>query len=83
MRIEVGPPLKLTDRDTVLLATDGLFDNLTLAEIIEAIRKDPLSRLVPRLIALCQHRMSGTDEGHPSKPDDLTMLIYRPLRAAR
>ncbi len=39
MRIELGPPLKLARYDTVLLASDGLLDNLYTDEIVELIRK--------------------------------------------
>ena len=49
MRIEVGSPLTLAPRDTVLLATDGVFDNLHLQEIIEMIRVGPLGRAAFRL----------------------------------
>ena len=34
MRVEIGPALQLAVRDTVLLASDGLFDNLFIDEIV-------------------------------------------------
>ena len=39
MRIEIGAPLELARRDTLLLASDGLSDNLLIHEIVERIRK--------------------------------------------
>ena len=42
MRVEVGPALQLAARDTVLLASDGLFDNLYIDEIVDTIRRGPL-----------------------------------------
>ena len=39
MRIEMGCAIELSPRDTVLLATDGLFDNLRTREIVELLRK--------------------------------------------
>ena len=39
MRIEIGPRLKMARRDTLVVASDGLFDNLHTAEIIEIARK--------------------------------------------
>jgi len=39
MRIEVGSVLHLAARDTLLLASDGLADNLHTAEIVECVRK--------------------------------------------
>ena len=37
MRIEIGPPIDLATYDTLLVATDGLADNLHIEEIIERI----------------------------------------------
>lgn len=78
MRIEVGPSLLLAPRDTLLLATDGLSDNLITSEIVELIRKGPLDRAALGLAGRCRERMGGASEGRPSKPDDLTFLLYRP-----
>jgi len=78
MRVEVGSPLKLSARDTLLLATDGLSDNLTMAEIIELLRVGPLVEAVERLAEAARRRMSEAREGVPSKPDDLTIIAYRP-----
>lgn len=77
MRIELGPPLQLASRDTVLLATDGLYDNLWQDEIVEAIRKGPLQEGVHRLVSLATRRMLLPDPGHPSKPDDLSIVAFR------
>jgi len=77
MRIEIGSALKLRPRDTVLLATDGLYDNLHLEEIVEAVRKGPLARAVQALIDQCDARMQRPSEGHPSKPDDMTSIVFR------
>jgi serine/threonine protein phosphatase PrpC len=77
MRIEVGPLLKLAPRDTVLMASDGLFDNLVIDDIIQAIRKGPLEQGIARLALETRTRMSATDDEQPSKPDDLTIVGYR------
>ncbi|HMS18405.1 MAG TPA: protein phosphatase 2C domain-containing protein, partial [Planctomycetota bacterium] len=42
MRIELGSALTLRPKDTVLLGSDGLSDNLNIEEIVEIIRKGPL-----------------------------------------
>ncbi|MFH1919693.1 MAG: protein phosphatase 2C domain-containing protein [Planctomycetota bacterium] len=44
MKIEIGPTLRMAARDSVLLASDGLFDNLHVEEIVERLRKGPLDR---------------------------------------
>ncbi|TWT41412.1 putative protein phosphatase 2C-type [Botrimarina hoheduenensis] len=77
MRIEIGPPLQLSTYDTVLLATDGLFDNLSINEVVEVVRKGPLGRALERLADLTHERMAGVEPLQPSKPDDLTMVAFR------
>lgn len=77
MRIELGAPLTLDRHDTVLLASDGLTDNLSLDEIIAFIRKGPLDLALSKLAALAGERMSESEPGSPSKPDDLTLIAYR------
>lgn len=77
MRIDVGAEVKLQQRDTVLLASDGLMDNLHHEEIIERVRKGPLDEAAQRVISLAQHRMESESENQPSKPDDLSLILYR------
>lgn len=77
MRIEVGRTLKLRPRDTVLVASDGLFDNLHLEEIVELVRKGPLQKAAQRLAVAGRKRMEQPQAGHPSQPDDLTFVLYR------
>jgi serine/threonine protein phosphatase PrpC len=74
MRIELGAPVRLAPRDRIIVASDGLSDNLHLSEIVEAVRKGPLDRSVERLGALGRKRMEAPAEGSPSKPDDLTLI---------
>ena len=83
MRIEIGRTLRLNPRDTVLLSSDGLFDNLHTAEIVEIIRKGPLAAAAERLVEKCRRRMEEPQPNHPSHPDDLTFLIYRSSEGAR
>ncbi len=78
MHIEIGPALTLADRDTLLLASDGLADNLSLDEIVEIIRRGPLLDAVARLVERASARMAGSPDGQPSKPDDLTVVAWRP-----
>lgn len=77
MRIEVGSAIRLAPRDTVVLASDGLWDNLQVAEVIEIVRKGPLPSALRELVARCDERMQGRDEQIAGKPDDLTILLYR------
>jgi serine/threonine protein phosphatase PrpC len=77
MRIEVGRTLSLRPRDTLVLGSDGLFDNLHLEEITEYVRKGPLPRAGESLASACRRRMCEPQPDHPCKPDDLTFLLYR------
>jgi len=82
MRIEVGSATPMAPRDTLLLASDGLFDNLMQEEIIGTIRKGTLSEAIEGLTALAQQRMQGGAAGLPCKPDDFTAVLYRQRPAA-
>lgn len=77
MRIEVGPSMELGARDTILLATDGLFDNLSNAEIIDAMRKGELEASLKGVAQQAHHRMQDGESFTPCKPDDLSMIAVR------
>jgi serine/threonine protein phosphatase PrpC len=77
MRIEVGPRFASRVLDTVLVASDGLSDNLYTEEIVERIRKGPLDRTATALLEACRSRMRGTSVKAPGKPDDLTFILFR------
>lgn len=77
MRIEIGPTVQLAPHDTVLLASDGLFDNLYIEEIVECIRRGGIRQAMRRLIAACRSRMDAPAAGQPCNPDDLTFILLR------
>jgi len=77
MSIELGPTLRLSPRDTLLLASDGLADNLRRREIADRIRCGSLAEGARRLAADARRRMQAPAAGEPSKPDDLTFVIFR------
>lgn len=77
MSIDVGPIVELHPRDTILLASDGVFDNVLVREAVDLVRCGHLSTAGRSLLELCRERMSGIDPEHPSKPDDLTFMLYR------
>ena len=80
MRIEIGPTLDLNQFDTLLLASDGLLDNLHLDEIVEGLRKGPIDRAAQSVVDQAIRRMNQPLRELPSKPDDLTLLAFRPAR---
>ena len=77
MRIDVGAAVDLDIKDTILVASDGLMDNVHVDEIIEIVRKGPLSSTLHALVDLANLRMRMTEKGQPSKPDDLSVILFR------
>ena len=78
MRIEIGSRFPLAPKDTLLLASDGLFDNLLEDEIVDIIRTGSVSDNLLELWKLTEQRMAGTNKNKPSKPDDFSVVLYRP-----
>lgn len=80
MRIEIGSPVKMASFDTLVLASDGVFDNLSREELVELIRSGPLPSVATRLASRLEQRMTAPGEGEPSKPDDASFILFRPGR---
>lgn len=77
MRIDMGPAVRLRPRDTVLLASDGLTDNIQIDDVIEIVRKGPLTAALESMTRLARHRMTNESKLQPSKPDDLSVILFR------
>ena len=77
MTIDVGATIDMKPRDTVLVASDGLVDNVHTEEIIEAVRKGPLDSAIEALTTLADRRMVAPKPGEPCKPDDLSVILFR------
>ena len=77
MRIDVGSALELAARDTLLITSDGLVDNLKSEEIVGFIRKGSLATAMKALAERGRSRMSEGSGRAPSKPDDLTFILFR------
>lgn len=77
MRMEIGPRIPLAVRDTLVIASDGLFDNIPIDEIVNIIRIGPLARAAQNLVEVCQSRMAQSSEVRPHKPDDLGFILFR------
>ncbi len=76
MKIEIGPRIPMAARDTLIMGSDGLFDNLTSEEIVNAVRAGNLQRQTSQLIEITRLRMAKAD-GFQGKADDLTVLCFR------
>lgn len=79
MYVDVSDEILLAARDTVLVASDGLFDNLFENEIIEIVRKGPLLESAQDLMDQASERMHQWPPSAktPAHPDDLTFILYR------
>ena len=75
MKIEVGPEVSMAARDTLLLASDGLFDNLTTSQVTNSIRAGHLKGQMNAMIETTRGLMTG--DSKTGKPDDLTVLCFR------
>jgi hypothetical protein len=52
-------------------------DNVHVHEIIEHIRKGPAEAAVDEVVKLARSRMESNNGKDPSKPDDLSLILYR------
>lgn len=77
MRIDVGAAVELDKRDTILLASDGLMDNVHVDEIIDLVRTGPLADALESVVGVATKRMQKVLAGQPSKPDDLSLILFR------
>ncbi len=77
MRIEIGPVLTIRPHDTVVLASDGVADNLHVKEIVSCARKGPLIEVLRSIAVAASRRMRNPNGKTPSKPDDMTFIAYR------
>ena len=77
MRVEIGPRITLAPLDTMIVASDGLFDNLHIEEIKDIIRTGQLPSAAEHLFEACHERMTHNSETLPHKPDDLGFILFR------
>lgn len=77
MRIDIGPILAMSKRDRLLIASDGVSDNLLIQDIVELIRSGPIEKAAKRLLHACQLRMQDENSDPPGKPDDLSFILYQ------
>ena len=82
MHIDIGPTLKLSAQDRILVASDGLWDNMYLEEIIAAVRKGPLDKAAKFLQQTCRNRMLDKEKKLPSHADDLSFIVARSVRTS-
>lgn len=77
-RIDVSSNIKLAPNDTVILGSDGLFDNFTISEICEKTKDLSLDQLASFIDKEARRRMSLAIEGTDQfKADDMSFIAFR------
>ena len=73
MRVDIGPVIELASKDTLVLASDGLTDNIAVSDIVEQARKgkivDAGTGLLESVLG-CMATPSGS-------VDDVTTVLFR------
>ena len=57
MRIDIGAQVTMDRHDTILVASDGLMDNVHVDEIVDCVRKGPQHKAMDNVIELAAERM--------------------------
>ena len=78
MWIETTKSMQLADLDTVILASDGIWDNLYQEEVIDMMRCRSIEKASQDLVKEASERMNCCSITKPGKPDDLSLILYRP-----
>lgn len=78
MHVEIGPPVPLARRDTLLLASDGVLDNIRREALVEIIRVGALERAATALVEHIGLTMEGGRADFEGNPDDATFFLFRP-----
>ncbi|MEM9659275.1 MAG: protein phosphatase 2C domain-containing protein [Planctomycetota bacterium] len=76
MHVEMGSARRLAERDGVLVASDGVIDNLLQRELVELLRSGSAQRSAAQIATLARRRMDRPQDGLPSKPDDQTLIVF-------
>jgi len=76
MRIELGPPVKLAQRDLVLLCSDGITDNLYADQIASQVGGKSPSQAAAAILQTLEKRREQNSK-NDFKEDDATFLLFR------
>ncbi len=76
MWVETHQSFALDASDTLVIASDGLWDNLPVSEVVQMVVDGDLGEVGHSLAAAVSQRMVGAEPGMPSKPDDLSFILF-------
>lgn len=75
--VEIKGPIELHPGDTVVIGSDGLFDNLLVKDIAKKITRPDFAAAARELVVEVWRRMTQPGPEDPSKPDDLSLVLFR------
>lgn len=75
--VEIKGPIELHPGDTIVIGSDGLFDNLLVKDIAKRITKPDFAAAARELVMEVWRRMTQPGPEDPSKPDDLSLVLFR------
>ncbi|SVC93326.1 uncharacterized protein METZ01_LOCUS346180, partial [marine metagenome] len=75
MWIDIGKPVQLADLDTVILASDGLWDNLYRGEVAGLVGNRSLMECANGIFRMAIDRMKRKPGSDFGKPDDLSFIL--------
>lgn len=76
MHIEASVNIPLDPRDTILICSDGLYDNMKIEEICQILGDHDLDQAAKMLVDLANKRMIS-EKSEYSKYDDLSFILYK------
>lgn len=76
LHIECSVAINLDPQDTVLICSDGLYDNIKIEEICEFVGGKNIDDAAESLYRLAKTRMSSEQQDY-SKYDDLSFVLYQ------
>jgi serine/threonine protein phosphatase PrpC len=76
MHVEVGSVRKVSRFDGLLVASDGVLDNLLMDEIVDLLRTGSAATAAQQIGSLAWRRMQAVEDGKPHKPDDMTLIVF-------
>ncbi|OGO93761.1 MAG: hypothetical protein A3F10_06205 [Coxiella sp. RIFCSPHIGHO2_12_FULL_42_15] len=77
MHMDIGPRYRLAEHDTILLGSDGLFDNFLIETLIEIIRKETMEEVMTKLTQACQPMRDENKLDKFHKLDDVSFIVCR------
>jgi serine/threonine protein phosphatase PrpC len=76
MHVEVGSVRTVSTHDGLLVASDGVLDNLKMDEITGFLKNGSAATAASKIAGVAMQRMQSSLEGQPHKPDDLTLIVF-------